>query len=99
MLGLFVGKAVGIFVIPYLLVVGRVAKMPSGMHWRNLLGVACLGGIGFTMSMFITNLAFSDADLIVGSKMSILLASAISSIVGLGIIVSPRRRYRKYSKE
>jgi Na+:H+ antiporter, NhaA family len=92
MLGLFVGKAVGIFVIPYLLVLGRVAKMPLRMHWRNLLGVACLGGIGFTMSMFITNLAFDDAALIVGSKMSILLASAVSSIVGLAIIVTSRSR-------
>jgi NhaA family Na+:H+ antiporter len=57
MIGLIVGKLVGIFTVPYLLVKFRLAELQEGMTWRSLLSLGLLGGIGFTMSIFISNLA------------------------------------------
>jgi NhaA family Na+:H+ antiporter len=84
-IGLAVGKLSGIFLLPYILIKTGLAKLPEDLTWKNLIGIGCLGGIGFTMSMFISNLAFDDANLISSSKLSILIASAISA--GLGLIV------------
>ena len=77
-LGLAVGKLIGIFSIPFLLVKMGFAQLQEGVTWKNLVGIGLLGGIGFTMSMFITNLAFSDATMISNSKLSILIASTIA---------------------
>ena len=88
--GLMIGKLAGIFSIPYLLVKFGWANLQTGLNWKNLAGIGCLGGIGFTMSMFITNLAFTDASLIAGSKLSILIASTFSALAGL-IIFSTNR--------
>jgi NhaA family Na+:H+ antiporter len=83
MLGLVVGKLLGIFSIPYLLVKAGFANMQAGITWKNLVGIGLLGGIGFTMSMFITNLAFPEAEMVASSKTSILFASAFSAVAGL----------------
>jgi NhaA family Na+:H+ antiporter len=83
MLGLVIGKLAGIFTFPFLLVKLGWARLQQGVTWKNLAGVGMLGGIGFTMSMFITNLAFDTGDLVSSSKISILLASAISAVAGL----------------
>jgi NhaA family Na+:H+ antiporter len=77
------GKLVGVFSFPYLLVKVGWAKLQEGLTWKNLTGIGLLAAIGFTMSMFISNLAFSDADTISTSKLSILVASAIAAIIGL----------------
>lgn len=66
--GLVVGKLVGIFTVPLLLVKTGIAQLQEGISWKNLAGIDLLGGIGFTMSMFISNLAFTDAGLISNSK-------------------------------
>lgn len=84
-LGLIAGKLIGIFSIPFLLVKAGWANFQKGLNWKNLAGIGCLGGIGFTMSMFITNLAFDDPSLIGSSKLSILIASTFSSFAGLMI--------------
>lgn len=84
-LGLAVGKLLGIFLFPFVLVKAGWAKLQRGITWKQLAGIGCLGGIGFTMSMFISNLAFNDPDLISSSKISILVGSAISAIAGLSI--------------
>jgi NhaA family Na+:H+ antiporter len=81
--GLAVGKLIGIFSIPFLLVKFGYAHLQEGVTWKNLAGVGLLGGIGFTMSMFISNLAFEDPDLITNSKIAILIASTLSAIAGL----------------
>lgn len=83
--GLVAGKLIGIFSIPFLLVKAGWAKLQKGLNWKNLAGIGCLGGIGFTMSMFITNLAFDDPSLIASSKLSILIASTFSAFAGLMI--------------
>jgi NhaA family Na+:H+ antiporter len=82
-LGLFVGKLLGIFILPFLLVKAGIARLQQGISWRNLAGIGLLGGIGFTMSMFISNLAFTDAAIISSSKLSILTGSLIAGTSGL----------------
>jgi Na+:H+ antiporter, NhaA family len=82
-LGLFVGKFVGIFLISFISVKTGIASLSKDLNWRSLAGVSLLGGIGFTMSIFITNLAFDDETTITSSKISILAASFISALFGL----------------
>lgn len=92
-LGLVVGKLIGIFSVPFLLVKTGLAHLQEGITWRALVGIGLLGGIGFTMSMFITNLAFSEVELISSSKLSIIIASSISAITGLILFISGKRTY------
>ena len=89
-IGLVIGKLIGIFSIPFLLVKTGVAKLQDGLTWKNLAGIGLLGGIGFTMSMFISNLAFTDAALVSSSKLSILVASTIAAISGLTVFLTNR---------
>jgi len=86
MAGLVVGKLVGIFLISWLAVKMKLARLAAELNWGHLLGVSLLGGIGFTMSIFITNLAFTDPGMITASKMSILLASVGAAVLGLFIL-------------
>jgi NhaA family Na+:H+ antiporter len=81
-LGLVVGKFVGIVGISTLLVLFRLASLPEGMTWRHIYGVALLAGVGFTMSLFITDLAFENPTLIIQSKIGIFMASIIGGIGG-----------------
>jgi Na+:H+ antiporter, NhaA family len=81
--GLVLGKFAGIFIVSWLAVKMKLAQLSDDLHWGHLLGVSLLGGIGFTMSIFITNLAFTDATVVTASKMSILLASVIAAVLGL----------------
>jgi Na+:H+ antiporter, NhaA family len=84
--GLVLGKFAGIFLISWLAVKMKIASLAEELNWGHLLGVSLLGGIGFTMSIFITNLAFNDAAIITASKMSILLASVCAAVLGLFIL-------------
>jgi NhaA family Na+:H+ antiporter len=81
--GLVIGKPVGIVLACWLLTKLNWGKLPPGVGWSQLLGAGILGGIGFTMSIFITNLAFKDASIIQASKLSVLVASLIAAILGL----------------
>lgn len=90
LLGLGIGKLIGIFTVPFLLVKAGIAQLQEGVTWKNLTGIGLLGGIGFTMSMFICNLAFSDGDLVSYSKLSILIASTLSAIAGLTVFLTNR---------
>jgi NhaA family Na+:H+ antiporter len=83
LLGLVVGKPVGIFLFSYAAVLLGICRLPLDLAWRHILGAGLLGGIGFTMSIFITNLAYTgQAEVINASKMAILLASLVAGIVG-----------------
>ena len=87
MAGLLVGKPVGIAVFSYLAVKMRVSQLPGDVAWRQIIGTAFLGGIGFTMSIFITLLAFTDnAEIVESSKISILLASVLAGTIGYLIL-------------
>ena len=65
-----------------------LAELPEGATWRMLLAVGCLGGIGFTMSLFVDSLAFTDADLIDRGKIAILMGSLAAAIVGCLLILA-----------
>jgi Na+:H+ antiporter, NhaA family len=86
MAGLIIGKTAGIFLASYLAVKSGLALLSPNLSWRHILGVSILGGIGFTMSIFIANLAFTDASIITASKLSILAASLCSAVAGLLVL-------------
>jgi len=86
-LGLLVGKPVGILAASWLAVRSGVAELPGGVGWRHLLGAGVLGGIGFTMSLFVAALAFHDSgELHTAAKLGVLLGSGVSAVVGLAIL-------------
>ncbi|MGH2666329.1 Na+/H+ antiporter NhaA [Flavobacterium sp.] len=82
LLGLLLGKPIGIVVVSWLSVKLKICKLPKNATWTHILGVGLLGGIGFTMSIFISLLSFSDASLISEAKFSILIASLLSGLLG-----------------
>ncbi|MEP6748256.1 MAG: Na+/H+ antiporter NhaA [Bacteroidota bacterium] len=84
--GLIAGKFTGIFLISWLAIKLKIATIASEINRGHLLGASILGGIGFTMSIFITNLAFNDANIITSSKISILLASVVAAVLGLFVL-------------
>jgi NhaA family Na+:H+ antiporter len=81
--GLVIGKFAGISVFCWLAVRLGIGRLPAGVEWKHLLGAAWLAGIGFTMSLFIAQLAFGDPRLVEEAKLGILLASALSAAIGL----------------
>lgn len=81
-LGLVIGKPIGIVLLTFLSVTFGICKLPNDLNWKSIIGVGFLGGIGFTMSIFITLLAFDDSELQNGSKITILIASIIAAFVG-----------------
>lgn len=80
--GLMVGKPVGVILFSYLATVLKFSTLPEDLKWRQIFGAGILAGIGFTMSIFITLLAFEDAETIDVSKMAILVGSLGSGILG-----------------
>jgi NhaA family Na+:H+ antiporter len=80
--GLIIGKPLGIIVFSYLAILFGLAKLPKELSMKKLLGAGFLGGIGFTMSIFISLLAFDNAAIINNAKFMILVASLLSGIVG-----------------
>ena len=83
LLGLVVGKPIGITVLSFIAVSLGICRLPLDLNWKHVFGAGCLGGIGFTMSIFITNLAFpGEASVINASKMAILFASLSAGVIG-----------------
>lgn len=81
--GLIVGKPLGVTLLCWAAVASGICRLPPGLSWRHIVGAGILGGIGFTMSIFIANLAFAgDAENANASKMAILLASLAAGIIG-----------------
>ena len=83
MLGLFIGKQVGVFGFSWVAIKVGLAKLPAGSNWKQLYGVSILTGIGFTMSLFVDSLAYNDTQIYhYADKLAILLGSFLSGIVG-----------------
>jgi Na+:H+ antiporter, NhaA family len=82
-LGLLIGKPLGIVLFCFILIRLRWWSIPAGLLWKHLFGAAILAGIGFTMSIFIANLAFNDGNTVQFSKVSVLVGSVLSCIIGL----------------
>lgn len=82
-LGLMIGKPAGILLFCFLLVKVKWGSLPAGISWKHLTGAGILAGIGFTMSIFIANLAFRDHETIQFSKISVLTGSVLACVIGL----------------
>lgn len=86
MAGLFIGKQTGVFVFIAIAVMLGICKLPSDLSWRHIYGLSLLCGIGFTMSLFIGTLAFDDPLINTQVRISILIASTISAVLGFFVL-------------
>jgi NhaA family Na+:H+ antiporter len=84
--GLVVGKVIGIFTASKVAVMAGVATLPANVGWRGTLGVSALGGIGFTMSLFVATLAFGSGALLDSAKIGILAASIVAGVTGAMVL-------------
>ena len=86
--GLFIGKQVGVFIFSYISIKLKIAEMPNNSNWMTFYGVGVLTGIGFTMSLFVGNLAFvNDIQYLDGVKIGVLLGSLLSTVFGYLLIL------------
>ena len=87
-LGLFVGKQIGVFLFSIIAIKLKIAQMPNNANWMSFYGVGILAGIGFTMSLFIGNLAFvENIEYIDGVKIGVLTGSLLSTLIGYGLLL------------
>jgi len=91
-IGLFVGKTIGVSLFSWFAVKIKLAKLPSGANWKHIIGVGMLAAIGFTMSIFISLLSFNDAFHITEAKFAILCASVIAGLIGFFYLRSLRSK-------
>jgi NhaA family Na+:H+ antiporter len=84
--GLLIGKPLGIVLMCFIGSFLGFCSLPAELTWKNIIGAGFLGGIGFTMSIFITLLAYEDKHLINDSKIAILMASLIAAIIGFTLL-------------
>ncbi len=80
--GLVLGKPIGIMLFSFITVKLKVASLPQNVNWKHMLGAAILGGVGFTMAIFVANLAFPEAIMVSEAKLGILAASLVAGVVG-----------------
>lgn len=90
LLGLFLGKPIGIFLMSWLSVKLKIAELPAETNWIHVLGLGLLGGIGFTMSIFIALLSFDGHALQTEAKFAVLMASVVSGVAGYLILRKPQ---------
>jgi NhaA family Na+:H+ antiporter len=83
---LVLGKQLGITLFTWLAVKSGLSELPEGASWRHVYGAGWLAGIGFTMSLFISDLAFSEGSLVETAKLGILVASLVSGVAGWAIL-------------
>lgn len=91
-LGLIIGKPFGIFLFTYLATILNFCQLPKGLNWRHILGIGSIAGIGFTMSVFITILAFKNETIANNAKLMVLIASLISGTIGCIILSKTLKR-------
>jgi NhaA family Na+:H+ antiporter len=84
--GLFFGKQIGVFAACWIAVKVGLARLPEGANWPQVYAVACLTGVGFTMSLFIGTLAFEDAELLNGVRLGVLMGSILSGVLGYTLL-------------
>lgn len=80
--GLVIGKPAGIILMSFVIVKTKLSTLPENVNWSHMLGAALLGGVGFTMSIFVANLAFADAAYVMAAKVAILAASLVAGVLG-----------------
>jgi len=84
--GLLIGKPVGIFLASWITIRSKLSDLPKGVSWGHMIGVSILGGVGFTMVIFIANLAFTDASIISYAKTAIIFASVLTGLIGFLVL-------------
>lgn len=84
--GLLLGKPLGILLASWLALQTKMAEFPAGMGWRHLVGGGFLAGVGFTMALFISGLAFTDAGLLRSAKVGVVFGSFAAAVVGMVIL-------------
>ena len=93
LLGLFAGKQLGVFLFSYLSIKMGVAQMPNNSNWVSLYGVGILTGIGFTMSLFVGNLAFvNNIQYMDGVKIGVLSGSLLSTLIGYSLLLMTSKK-------
>ena len=91
--GLFIGKQLGVFLFSYIAVKLKIADMPSDSNWIKFYGIGILTGIGFTMSLFVGNLAFADLqNEMDGVKIGVLIGSTLSAVIGYFLLLLTTRK-------
>jgi NhaA family Na+:H+ antiporter len=99
MMGLLVGKPIGIFGFTYLATKLKWVQKPDELNWGEIMAAGFLGGIGFTMSIFITQLAFTDEALVGAVKLAIFMASFVAAVIGVLLILIFGRKVKKVNLE
>ncbi len=89
--GLVLGKPIGIMLFSFVTVKLKVASLPQNVNWKHMLGAAILGGVGFTMAIFVANLAFPEAIMVSEAKLGILAASLVAGVVGFLFLLGQAR--------
>lgn len=84
--GLVIGKPLGIMLMSLLIVKTKLSSLPENVNWAHMLGAALLGGVGFTMAIFVANLAFVNPDDIMIAKVAILAASLVAGVAGFAFL-------------
>jgi NhaA family Na+:H+ antiporter len=92
MLGLVLGKQIGVFAITFVIVKLGAARLPHGANWLHIYGIAALAGVGFTMSLFIGGLSFVDADMMNQVRLGVLSGSILSGLIGFIALTVANRR-------
>lgn len=85
--GLFLGKPLGIALASFIVLRTGLAQMPRGVTWKQIWGVGCLGGVGFTMALFVAGLAFGKSETLDTAKIGVLAASGMSALLGAGLLI------------
>lgn len=90
--GLILGKVIGIVGTSWLMIKFNYGVLPNGANWKHITGIGFLAGIGFTVSLFVTDLAFTDVDFVNAAKISIFVASIVSGVIGFWMLKSGNKR-------
>jgi NhaA family Na+:H+ antiporter len=99
-LGLVVGKTVGITLATVIAIGLKVGKLPKGVTMRDIVGAAALGGIGFTVSLFVTELAFGDAEPVgTDARLGVLVASLVAAIIGAAILIPGDAKHDRHEDD
>jgi Na+:H+ antiporter, NhaA family len=99
LLGLLLGKPVGVLGFSWLATKLGIASLPEGVGWGAMTGAALLAGIGFTMSLFVAGLAFGEGGLLDEAKLGILVASAAAALLGLALLLRRNTRGQQLESE
>lgn len=95
MLGLLLGKPLGIMAMSFAIVKSKLASLPENVNWVHMLGASILGGVGFTMAIFVANLAFTDELHIATAKLAILAASLLAGVLGFVFLLLQAKAAQK----